>query len=309
MAILFISDSDSPTEWRYELQKLSPKLDFRVWPNIGTQNEIKTALVWKAPSGALTNLRNLTLIQSLGAGIDHILLDPKRPRDVPIARLVDKELTRQMVEYAVLAVLNRHRRMDELRESASQQKWQVLPPTTLEKSRIGILGLGEIGLSIAQTIKTLGFSVQGWSQNPKQIDGIKCYHGPAGLQPLLSTASILICALPLTQATRGILNRNTMSSMPQDAYLVNLARGEHLIEKDLLELVDNGHLAGAFLDVFEKEPLPYSHPFWKHPKITVTPHLAGLTIAASAAKQVVENIRLVSSGKPPLHQVDPKRGY
>ena len=309
MAILFISDSDSPAEWLKELQKLSPNIDFRVWPNLGNTDDIETALVWKAPPGALANLPNLSLIQSLGAGIDHIFSDPQLPTGVPIARLVDKELTRQMVEYSVLAVLNRHRRADNLREAASEHRWHVVPSTPLEQSRIGVLGLGEIGLSIAQTLADLGFIVQGWSRSQKTIAKIKCYQGLGGLETMLSTTDILICALPLTRATNAILNTKTLSLLPRNSYLVNLARGEHLVEKDLLTLINKGHLAGAFLDVFEKEPLPQNHPFWDHPNITVTPHLAGLTIAASAANQVVENIRLVGTGKPPLHQVDPRQGY
>jgi len=309
MAILFISKSDSPVEWRRALQKLIPNMDLRIWPDVGERSEVDTALVWKAPLGALANLPNLSLIQSLGAGIDHIFNDPQRPKGVPVARLVDPELTRQMVEYSILAVLNRHRRMDELRRAAAERLWHVPKPIPFDSSRIGVLGLGEIGLAIAQKLKSLGFLVAGWSRNLKQIDGITCHQGATGLNNLLHSTDILICALPLTLATKGILNKDTLSLLPKDAYLINLARGEHLVEADLLQLIDQKHIAGAFLDVFETEPLPKSHPFWEHPNITVTPHLAGLTIADSAATQVAGNIGRIAMGKSPLNQVDPAQGY
>ena len=309
MAILFISESDDPTEWHHALQKLIPDIDLRVWPNVGERSDVKTALVWKAPHGALAKLPNLSLIQSLGAGIDHIFNDPKRPKGVPVARLVDSELTRQMVEYSVLAVLNRHRRMDELRQAAARRLWHVPQPIPFESSRIGVLGLGEIGLSIAQKLTSFEFLVAGWSRNLKQLEGITCYQGASGLKDILHSTDILICALPLTSATKGILNRKTLALLPKGAYLINLARGEHVIETDLLQLVEEKHIAGAFLDVFQTEPLPKSHPFWEHPNITVTPHLAGLTIADSAAKQVAENIGRIAMGKLPLNQVDPAQGY
>jgi len=309
MAILFISKSDNPSEWLTALRERSPDVDFRVWPNVGEKHQITTALVWKAPPGALTNLPNLSLIQSLGAGIDHIYTDPHLPLGVPVARLVDKELTRQMVEYSVLAVLNRHRRMDELRKAAHEHKWHVIQPIGFAQSRVGVLGLGEIGMSIAKTVSNLGFIVQGWSRTPKKIEHIKCHHGLDGLKTLLPATDILICALPLTKATNRLLDKRTLSLLPRSSYLINLARGEHVVENDLLDLINGDHIAGACLDVFEKEPLPTDHPFWNHPNITVTPHLAGLTIAASAADQVLENIRLVQTGAPPQHQVDRQQGY
>ncbi len=309
MAILFISESDNPNEWRCALQKLIPNIDLRVWPNVGNRSEVNTALVWKAPYGALTDLPNLSLIQSLGAGIDHIFNDPQRPKDIPVARLVDPELTRQMVEYAVLAVLSRHRRIDELRRAAANNLWHIPQPTPFENSRIGILGLGEIGLAIAQKLKSFQFLVAGWSRNFKQVEGITCYQGPSGLNSLLHTTDILICALPLTPVTKGILNKDTLALLPKNAYLINLARGEHVIETELLQLIEEGHISGAFLDVFQTEPLPKSHPFWNHSNITVTPHLAGLTIADSAANQVAENIDRITMGKCPLNQVDPAQGY
>ncbi|MBT07039.1 MAG: glyoxylate/hydroxypyruvate reductase A [Rhodospirillaceae bacterium] len=309
MTILFISESDNPDEWRRALQKLIPNIDLRVWPNVGKRSDVHTALVWKAPYGALTNLPNLSLIQSLGAGIDHIFNDPQRPKDVPVARLVDPELTRQMVEYSVLAVLSRHRRIDELRRAAADHLWHVPQPTPFEDSRIGVLGLGEIGLSIAQKLKSFQFLVAGWSRNLKEVEGITCYHGATGLKNILHSTDILICALPLTPITKGILNKDTLALLPKGAYLVNLARGEHVVEPDLLQLIEEEHISGAFLDVFQTEPLPESHPFWKHPSITVTPHLAGLTIADSAANQVAENIERIAMGKSPLNQVDPAQGY
>lgn len=309
MSLLFISEDDNPAEWREALALLEPNLDFRIWPEIGVPSDIEIALVWKHPVGSLADLPGLKLIQSLGAGADHILADPLLPNGIPIARLVDANLTQQMVEYAVLAVLSRHRRIRELAFAQTRGQWNVIQPVPMKYSRVGILGLGQIGMEVGRTLMSLGFTVSGWTNTDRIESEINCYSGRDGLATILSKSDILICLLPFTEETNGILNAEILALLPAEAYVINMARGGHLVEEDLLAAIDDGHLSGAWLDVFIKEPLPKHHLFWQHPKITVTPHLAGLTVASSAAEQVIKNLRLVRNSQSPNNVVEPKRGY
>ena len=309
MALLFISEDDSPSDWRDALTSLEPELEFRKWPDLGQSSEIEVALVWKHPRGALRDLPNLKLVQSLGAGVDHILLDPELPKNVPVARLIDTELTRQMVEYVIVAVLSRHRRINELRRAQLPRESQVVQPVPVCRSRIGLLGLGQISRAASKVLLDLGFTVAAWTRTPRSVEGITGHHGPEGFTAILKTSDILVCLLPLTPETDGILDEAAFRTLPADAYVINVARGAHLVDGDLLTAIDSGHLSGAWLDVFAEEPLPADHPFWTHPTIAVTPHLAGLTVPSSAAAQVIGNLRLVRSGKPPQNLVDPEIGY
>ena len=309
MALLFISNDDSPVEWQDALTSFDPDLDFRTWPDLGTASDIEIALVWKQPPGSLADLPRLKLIQSLGAGADHILTDPQLPGGVPIARLVDSNLTQQMVEFAVLAVLSRHRRMKQLQLAQTQSLWNVIQPIPTHHSRVGMLGFGEIGREIGNALTRLGFPVTAWTRTAREDSNIVCQSGENGLVTVLHSSDILICLLPFTEETKNILNADTFATLPKGAYVINMARGGHLAESDLLSAIDSGHLSGAWLDVFNEEPLPSDHLFWKHPKVIVTPHLAGLTVASSAAEQVIKNLRLVRSGKAPNNAVNLKHGY
>ena len=309
MALLFISKNDSPSDWQEALASLEPELEFKIWPDLGKPSEIEVALVWNHPAGALGLLPNLKLIQSLGAGIDHVLTDPRLPKNVPIARLVDTELTRQMVEYVVLAVLNRHRRIDELRRAQFSGDWQVIQPVPIGRSRVGLLGFGHMGQAASNALVNLGFNVTVWTRTPRSAGSLTSYHGSEGFPQVLQTSDILICLLPLTPKTHGLLNAKAFAALPAEAYVINVARGAHLVDEDLLAAIDNGHLSGAWLDVFDEEPLPPDHSFWAHPQIVMTPHLAALTVASSAATQVINNLRLVRTGKPPQNLVNPEIGY
>lgn len=309
MALLFISNDDSPVEWQDALTSFDPDLDFRTWPDLGTASDIEIALVWKHPPGSLADLPRLKLIQSLGAGADHILTDPQLPGGVPIARLVDSNLTQQMVEFAVLAVLSRHRRMKQLQLAQTQSLWNVIQPIPTHHSRVGMLGFGEIGREIGNALTRLGFPVTAWTRTAREDSNIVCQSGENGLVAVLHSSDILICLLPFTEETKNILNADTFATLPKGAYVINMARGGHLVESHLLSAIDDGHLSGAWLDVFNEEPLPSDHLFWKHPKVIVTPHLAGLTVASSAAEQVIKNLRLVRSGQAPNNAVNLKHGY
>lgn len=309
MVLLFMSDSDDPKVWAEALRAFEPDLEVRVWPDVGVAEEIEFALVWLPPPGMLAGLPGLKLIQSLGAGIDHIFSDPDLPRDVPVARLVDDELTRQMVEYVTLAVLSRHRRIDRYRHLQAERQWRPSRSVPLSASRVGVLGLGVIGAATATALAGLGLAVAGWSRAPKQIDRVENFAGAGGLDAFLARSDILVCLLPLTPETEGVLNARTLGALPEGAYVINVGRGGHVVEADLIAAIDGGHLSGAWLDVFRSEPLPSDHPFWSHPSVTVTPHVAALTEPASAAAQVIENIRRARQGREPLHRVDLAAGY
>ncbi len=309
MALLFLSDSDDPVAWHAALAKRLPGLDMRVWPDTGAAADIDAALVWNHPPGALKAFPRLRAILSLGAGVNHILDDPGLPADIPIARIVDPGLATGMAEYATLAVLRYHRNFDVYERQQGEQRWRRLPIPVTTARRVGILGLGEIGSACARMIAGLGFPVAGWSRTPKSLPGIAGYAGPDGLTPFLARSEILVCVLPLTAATRGIINRTTIARLPRGAFLVNIARGAHVVDEDLIAALDSGQLAGATLDVFAHEPLPRGHPFWSHPKVTVTPHIASITNPETAADGVAENLRRLADGRPLLNLADRARGY
>lgn len=309
MALLFRSSVDSAARWSAELARLMPGLDIRLWPQIGDPAAIDYALVWRPEPGLLAALPNLKLILSLGAGVDHILADPQLPRGVPIVRLVDPYLTDAMSEYVVLQVLRLHRQDLDYRAQQQARIWRELPQKNAHERPVGILGFGEIGQDAARKLTAVGFAVSGWSRQERAVSGFATFAGPAGLARLLAQSEILVCLLPLTSETRGILNAATFALLPRGAALVNAGRGGHLVEADLIPALDRGQLSAAALDVFQEEPLPPDHPFWRDPRILVTPHIAGTTNPATAAAIVLDTIRRFEEGDPLLNRVDPARGY
>jgi glyoxylate/hydroxypyruvate reductase A len=309
MALLFRSTVDSAARWRTQLARRTQELDIRLWPEIGNSADIDYALVWRPEPGFLASLPNLKLILSLGAGVDHLLGDPQLPRHLPIVRLVDPHMTDAMSEYVVLQVLRLHRRDLDYRTQQETRVWRELDQQNAAQRRVGILGLGELGQDAAKKLKALGFDVAGWSRSDRTVAGISSYAGPAGLTRLLRRSEILVCLLPLTAETEGILNTRTLALLPRGAALVNPARGAHLVEEDLLATLASGQISAAVLDVFREEPLPAGHPFWHHPRIVLTPHVAAFTNPATAAPIILDNIRRFEEGRPLLNQVDPARGY
>lgn len=311
MTLLFISEVDRADWWQSELAKASPGLDVRAWPDVGKAEDIEYALVWKPRAGELAKLPNLKAIFSLGAGVDHIFADPDLPDGVPVTRVVDADLTAGMSEYVLLHVLRYHRNQPVFDEQQRNHVWDMRMSEMRQarETRVGILGLGEIGSDAAVKLSMMGFDVAGWSRTPKQMHGVKTFAGNAEFASFLGRTHILVCLLPLTPATTGILNIETFAAMPQGGYVINAGRGGHLVEPDLIPALESGQLAGATLDVFATEPLPADHPFWDHPKITVTPHNASVTDPRSVAVQVAENIRRHRAGEPLLNLVDREAGY
>ncbi|MBM3539199.1 MAG: glyoxylate/hydroxypyruvate reductase A [Alphaproteobacteria bacterium] len=309
MALLFLSKHDDPTRWSAALHRHLPELDIRIWPETGDVGDIDSALVWNHPPGELNRYPNLRLILSLGAGVNHVLDDPDLPPGIPIARIVDPGLTGGMVEYAVWAAMRYHRNLDVYERFQREGTWKKLPMPDTARRGIGVLGIGEIGSACAQALSAFGFSVAGWSRTPRTLEGIVSYAGNESLKPFLARSEILICVLPLTTATRGIINAELLEALPKGAFVINIARGGHVVDADLLAALDSGHIAGATLDVFQPEPLPPEHPYWRHPKVTLTPHIASLTNPDTAVLPIAENLRRLSAGQPLLHLVDRESGY
>lgn len=309
MALLFYSTADSAKVWIPELERQLPHHDIRQWPDIGDPSEIDYALMWKPEPGIMASLPNLKVIFSIGAGIDHLVKDPDMPRHLPLVRMVEEGLTAGMTEYVVMQTLYHHRRMLDYREQQAEQRWEPLPLTPCWDRKVGILGLGVLGRDSAEKLAMLGLDVAGWSRTEKQIEGVTCFHGEEGLDEIVRRSEILVCLLPLTEQTRGILNADLFNRMPRGGMVINAARGEHLVDQDLLDALDSGQIDSATLDVFHEEPLPANHPFWSHRRIILTPHMASITVPRTAVASLVENVQRFEAGQPMKNVVDLDRGY
>lgn len=308
MTLLFCSASDSAEDWRREISRHLPDLEMRVWPETGDVADIEVAVVWKPPAGMLATLPNLRLIVSLGAGVEPILQDPTLP-DVPLVRMVSEGLTVDMAGYVVYQVLYWHRLMDEYAALQAEARWDQLDHRPASEVTVGFLGMGELGAASARTLRTLDYRLMGWSRSPKTVEGVESFSGPDGLAAMLPRCDVLVCLLPLTDETRGILNATLFAALPKGAVVINAARGGHQVESDLLDALESGHLRGASLDVFVKEPLPADHPLWRHPKVRVTPHVAGVTHPSRCVDQVVAAVTALREGRPLPNLVDRSRGY
>ena len=311
-AVLFNAPTgadNGPEEWRAALTRLDPGVDFRVWPDTGPVAEIEFALVWRPEPGDLRRYPNLKAIFNLGAGVDALLKDASLPPAVPIVRLVDRGLTIGMTEYVLLHVLRYHRGLPEMEAQQRRREWMPRPYPLPWRRRVGIMGLGVLGGDAAATLAGLGFDVAGWSRTPKALPGVKGFIGAAGLAPFLERSEILVCLLPLTAATAGILDAGAFAALPRGAAVINAARGGHVVEADLLAALDSGQVGHATLDVFAAEPPPSDHPFWTHPRVTMTPHVASLTVPETAAEGIVEGMRRARAGAALRHVVDLAQGY
>ncbi len=309
MALLFKSDIDRGDSWRRALLEVEPGLDLREWPEIGEPRDIEYALVWQPPRGELKSYPNLKVIFSIGAGIDHLASDPELPKGVPIVRMVEPGLTAGMTEFVLMSVLYHHRFMLDYAEQRRNKVWREIDQVPSWDRRVGIMGLGVLSGDLAEKLAALRFDVAGWSRSPKDLPGVTSFHGAGGFIPFLERSDILVCLLPLTPETTDILDARAFAALPEGAALVSVGRGAQVVEADLLAALDSGHLDGATLDVFREEPLPEDSPFWDHPRVVVTPHVASMTIARGACAFVIDNIRRFEAGQPLLHVVDLDQGY
>ena len=309
MSLVFACQDVPPAPWIAALRQELPDMEVHVWPDFGAPEDVEFALIWGPYASEMKQFPNLKAMISLGAGVDHILDQVDRPPHVPVARLVDPGLKIGMVEYVVYNVLRFHRRMPDYRQQQEKQLWIERYQTLPSERRVGILGLGEIGVACAQALIALGFDVLGWSRTKKDIHKVGCFYGDEALKAFLGQSEILICLLPLTPETNGILGKIHLAALPAGAYLINAGRGAHVIEADLLEALGSGHIAGAALDVFQTEPLPKGHPLWSHANVTVTPHIAALTLPTTAGPVIADIVHAAQAGKPIPHRVNAKRGY
>jgi glyoxylate/hydroxypyruvate reductase A len=309
MTILFCSSPRATNRWRPHLATAFANRDVRFWPETGDAAAIEYAMVWQPEPGLLASLPNLKLIASLAAGVDHILSDPVLPSGVPIMRLVDPYMTQAMSEYVTLQVLRLHRQDFDYRAHQAAAEWREHGQKNAAERPVGILGFGQLGQDAGRKLQAIGFDVAGWSRSPKEVPGFTTYAGAAGLDALLGRSEILVSLLPSTAETEGILDAGLFARLPQGAGLVNAGRGRHLVENDLLAALDSGQLSAASLDVFREEPLPVTHPFWRHPRIIVTPHVAAETHPSTAVAIIAQAIDDLEAGLPLANLIDPRRGY
>lgn len=306
--IFFYSDYDSPGMWHKALLAEMP--DARFTDNLADVDpaDVTVAVTWKPPTGFFTPFRNLRLVVNLGAGVDALVGRDDLP-DVPIMRLADQGMVSLMTSYVLFAVIRYARDIDKFEEAQRAGEWRYIHPRALSEVSVAVLGLGELGSAAAMALSGLGLNVLGWSRSPKQIEGVRCFSGLNALPEVLSRAEIAVIMLPITPETRQLINRDRLRLLPRGAKLVNAARGAVVDETAMIEALRDGHLGGATLDVFETEPLPEASPLWRMTNVLITPHLASITIPESSARDVAESIRRVRSGLPPLHLIDPARGY
>jgi glyoxylate/hydroxypyruvate reductase A len=294
--------------WRDGLHALMPDLDIRLWPDIGDPADIHYILVGRFDLDDMPELPNLRAVMPMFAGLEHLLYHPKCP-PVPIVRTGMPEGDRAMTEYAVLHVLRHHRHMPEYLAQQARCEWQSIDQKQPHEQRVGFMGFGEMAAAPARVLVGMNFDVAAWVRTERQADDVELFAGDDAFPAFLARTDILVCLLPITEKTRGILNAGTFARLPVGAAVINLGRGAHMVEEDLMAALDSGHLSGATLDATTPEPLPPDSPLWKHPRITVMPHIARRVRPETVGPQVVENIRRDRAGLPFLWQVDRDAGY
>jgi glyoxylate/hydroxypyruvate reductase A len=306
MRIVFSASNTKPGPWIQALREALPEAEVQEWQPGAPQAD--HAVVWAPPQELFDQQPGLCAVFSLGAGVD-ALLQLRLPPQARLVRLDDAGMSVQMAEFVCHAIVRHFREFDVYEREVAQGKWSFRRPRLRQDFPVGIMGLGVLGQRVAQAVAQFEFPVRGWSRTPRQLAGVQCFSGDEGLTAFLAGTRILVCLLPLTPQTEGILNRHTLSQLLPQAYLINVARGAHLVEEDLLALLDSGHMAGAALDVFRTEPLPQEHPFWTHPRVSVTPHTAARTLREETIAQIAGKIRALARGEPIAGVVERERGY
>lgn len=313
MKVLFYTPQKDAAVWLHDLSRALPDAELREWQP-GDDAPADIAIVWRPPREMLAGRNDLRGIFNLGAGVDAILaLEREHPGTLPrgaqLVRLEDTGMAQQMADYVTHAVLRYMRRFDEYAQLQQQQRWHVLEPHARDTFTVGILGLGVLGAHVAKSLVSLGFPVRGYSRSAREIEGVETFAGEAQFDAFLAGVKVLVNLLPHTPDTHGVLNRNTLSKLARGAYLVNIARGAHLVEQDLLTTLDEGQIAAATLDVFVEEPLPPHHPFWAHPRISITPHISALTLREESVAQIAQKITALMRGEAIGGVIDIARGY
>lgn len=313
MTIALYTKGWDQAQWQTRFQHMLPDHQIRSFDEISDPESIRYAMVWKPEPGALSRFTNLEVIFSLGAGVDFLLNDPDLP-NVPVVRVVDPDLTNRMSEYVMLQCLLHHRRSLSYMRYQQAGMWLEREDAAAKEIRVGILGLGVLGQDAGYKLSIMGYDVMGWSRSAKSHDNIRCFHGEAGLDEMLSQTDILVCLLPHTPDTHGMLNMDLFRKLPKDGalggpVLINAGRGKVQVERDIMEALDEGLLIGASLDVFEEEPLRDGSPIWSHPNIILTPHNAAASSANALTDYVVRQLKLYEDGKAMESVVDRAVGY
>jgi len=305
---VYKADPQRGPQWAEVFEREAPDIDFRLWPEAGDGTEVRFLASWEPPADLARRFPNLQLLFSTGAGVDQFDLAALPPQ-LPLVRMVEPGIVQGMVEYVTHAVLDLHRDMPAYRRAQQQRRWQPLQLRPATERRVGVLGLGSLGASVLAKLVSFGFDCAGWSRSRHEVPGVQCYAGAGELDAFLRRTEVLVCLLPLTDATRGFLNAPRFAKLPRGASLVHVGRGSQLVAGDLLRALDEGHLAEAVLDVTDPEPLPASDALWSHPRVRITPHIASMTQARTAARVVIDNLRRYARSEPLVGLIDRARGY
>ena len=308
MSVLYKSDIARGQSWARIFAEQAPDIEFHLWPETGNLDAVEYLIAWQPPPGLLATLPNLKVLFSSGAGVDHLDLSAVPPH-VPVVRMVEPGIVNGMIEYVTMSVLALHRNLIDYFRAQAVGAWHAIEVAPASARSVGVMGLGVLGHAVLERLGLFGYSRYGWNRSPKMIPGVTCYSGEQTLEQFLRHCGILVCLLPLTESTRGILNGRLFDALPRGASLINVARGGHLDSQALLAALDTGHLSAAILDVCEPEPLPPLHPFWTHPRILLTPHIASMTQPETAALVLLDNIRRHRCGEPLRDVIDRCKGY
>ncbi len=306
MGIAIISPGREVKKWKENFNVLDKSITVQVYPEIHDKEDVEAVLLWQHPKGILSQFPNLKLICSMGAGVDHILSDNSIPSHIPIVRIVDEKLTFSMTNYALMGILNYHRQIFRYQLNQEKKIWDMSNPEI--DIHVGVMGVGALGGDLVDKLVFMGIPVSGYGNSPKSDLNYPYYYGDQ-LDDFLDKVNLIVCMLPLTPQTENILNISFFENCKKGTYLINVARGRHLVEEDLLEALDKGYLSGALLDVYRKEPLPKEHPFWERKGITLTPHIASVTNPDAAAPQIIENYKRLKNNQPLKNQINLTLGY
>lgn len=309
MSIVIIRQDGKIELWKKAIKEVDPSVEVYSYLETHDKDSVEVALVWKHPEGSLADYPNLKYIASSGAGVDYLFEDESIPENLPITRVVDTMLASDMSEYVIAAIFSFLKHLNIYKTDQFQKIWKPRPYHRIADFTVGIMGLGALGTVLANDLIRFGFKTQGWANSKKELVRVRTFKGGTEFNSFLATSQILVCLLPLTKETSGILNANLFQKLPKGAYVINAARGGHLVDEDLLEYLDNGQLSGATLDVFHQEPLSTNHPFWEHDKINITPHYASVSDTDSVVPQILENYRRMQKGEPLLNLVSEHKGY